>query len=113
MNYLCNEHIREPYFFGLKEKLQQSNFVITRRIAAAAQCDTHTYICIHMHTPSPTSCVCMHKTFQLVGQVWKIFKRKVRLEKRKINTLRARGTGAGAEESAGLAGVIVEQIILK
>lgn len=69
---------------------------------------------MHVHTYDfpPIMCVCVcRKLLQLVGQVWKIFKRKVRLEQTKINTLRA--AGAGAEDSAGLARVIVVQIILK
>lgn len=96
-----NEHIREPYFMGLKAKLQQSNFVITRRTAAASllqqvwYTQTHAcvFVCMFTHMTSLSSCVgvcvCVcRKLLQRVGQVWKIFKRKVRLEQKKINTLR-------------------------
>lgn len=60
-----NEHIREPYFMGLKAKLQQSNFVITRRTAAASllqqvgYTQTHAcvYVCMFTHMTSLSSCV--------------------------------------------------------
>lgn len=74
-----NEHIREPYFMGLKAKLQQSNFVITRRTAAASllqqvwYTQTHAcvYVCMFTHMTSLSSCVgvcvCMQKTFAARG----------------------------------------------